>query len=511
MNTAIYGSDAGQVTGTTGGGLSGAICKQARLARDARFDGLFFTGVLTTGIYCRPICPATPPREKNVAYYSTAFAAAQAGLRPCLRCRPESAPGSPAWKGVKTSLERALRLIDAGEWQGQTLSDFAERLGISDRYLRQLFMRHLGLSPIKYLNFKRIQFAQQLLQQTSLPITAVAFHAGFGSVRRFNDAFAGTLGVNPSQVRRRASSNAGANAALTMNLAYRPPYDWPAMRDFYRVRQLDDLEHVSDNSYSRTIRFKNARGVFTALHDAQAHCFRVSLWLDKPEHTLPVVQQIRRLLDLDADAAVIAEQLGRQSGLRDLFDRGLGAGLRLPGVWSAFEGGVRAVLGQQVSVKAAHNLVTRLVQELGEDIPVPLEGSDLPTKSFPTPEAVAASDLAFLAMPGRRRQALCDLAQQVANTDETAAETGSEINYDHWQAITGIGPWTTQYTAFRMGHPDIFLAGDLGVKNALKKLESFAGDHEVNAQALSPWGSYATLLLWQSLSETSPQPLTSAE
>lgn len=487
------------INGTSGNSFPAATCQQARLARDARFDGLFYTGVKTTGIYCRPICPVTPPKETNVEYYATAFAAAQAGLRPCLRCRPESAPGSPAWKGVQTSLERALGLIDAGQWQGQPLPEFARRLGVSDRYLRQLFSRHLGLSPIKYLNFKRVQFARQLLQQTALAVTDVAFHAGFGSVRRFNDVFAATTGMSPSQVRRKGRPQAAASTPLTLTLAYRPPYDWPAMRDFYRMRQIQGMERVTDNSYGRTFHCQDACGAFVASHYPEEHCFRVSLWLDKPEYTLPVVQGIRRLLDLDADVSVIREQLGRQPLLRDLFDRGMAEGLRLPGTWSAFEAGVRAVLGQQVSVKAAHNLVTRLVQELGADIQTPLPG-ELPAKLFPTPEAVAACELRFLAMPGRRKQALRDLAQQLADTD-AAVGTGSELDYEHWQAITGIGPWTTRYTAFRMGHPDIFLAGDLGVKKALKKLQCRADDREIKAEEFSPWGSYATLLLWQSLNQ----------
>ncbi|HAD09461.1 MAG TPA: transcriptional regulator [Porticoccaceae bacterium] len=496
MNLAIYEPERGN-------SLSNSTCKQARLARDARFDGLFFTGVTTTGIYCRPVCPATPPKEKNVHYYPSALAAAQAGLRPCLRCRPESAPGSPAWKGARTSLDRALRLIDAGEWQGQSLPDFARRLGISDRYLRQLFVRHLGLSPIKYLNFRRVQFAQQLLQQTTLPVTDIAFHAGFGSVRRFNDVFVNTIGFNPGQVRRQGTMKVSANTPLTLSLAYRPPYDWMAMRDFYRMRQIEGMEQVSDNSYGRTFTFKGASGAFTAVHWPEKHCFRVSLRLDRPEYTLPVVQQIRRLLDLDADVPVIREQLARQPIFRSLLDHGMGEGLRLPGMWSAFEAGVRAVLGQQVSVKAAHNLVTQLVRELGEDVQLPPDRSALPSKLFPTPEAVAASSLAFLAIPGRRKQALRDLAKQVADTEDTT-ETEVELNYDHWQTINGIGPWTTQYTAFRMGNPDIFLAGDLGVKNALKKLDPSRRGCEISAEELSPWGSYATLLLWQSLSDATP-------
>lgn len=480
------------------------LCAKARHARDARFDGLFFVGVKTTGIFCRPICPATPPKEQNVEYFSSALDAAQAGLRPCLRCRPESAPGSPAWRGVQTTLSRAIGLIDAGEWQSGSLPAFAERLGISDRYLRRLFRRHLGVSPVKYANYQRAMFAKQLLQQTALPITEVAYRAGFGSTRRFNDVFMALTGLNPRQLRRAEPAEKPASRSLAVLLSYRPPYDWAAVRDFFRTRQISGLERVTTNSYSRTCHFGDSAGVFTATHLPDQHAFRVELELDKAEFTLPVIQRIRRVLDLDADVATIAADLGNHPLLGQLHR----AGLRLPGIWSPFEAGVRAILGQQVSVKAAHRLVTRLVQELGESVGVGSSfgtGSDVPYLLFPTPAAVLASNLDFLAMPGRRKQALWALADYLEH-DETGHVRGTDspvsarTEFDHWLTLPGIGPWTVQYTAFRMGNPNIFLAGDLGVKNALKKLECSADDPGIKAEELSPWGSYATLLLWQCLS-----------
>ena len=489
--------------------LTQSVCNKARLARDARFDGLFFTGVRTTGIFCRSICPATPPKETNVTYYATALGAAQAGLRPCLRCRPEAAPGSPAWRGAETTLIRAVRMIDDGEWGGQSLPQFAERLGVSDRYLRKLFQQHLGTSPKKYVNFRRTLFAKQLLQQTTLPVTEVARIAGFGSTRRFNTVFAELMGLNPRQLRRSAAKKISPNlrlesGTLVLFLSYRPPYDWAAVREFYRARQIAGLEVLGDNSYSRSFSYQGSVGWFTATHRPDQDGFGIELALSEPQHTLAVVQQIRRLLDLDADTQAISRHLAGNAVLAPIVRKGL----RLPGMWAAFEAGTRAILGQQVSVKAAHNMVTRLVNELG----VPLSRGDdksadnSPTILFPEPAAVARSKLEFLAMPDKRRQALRLLARHVMG-DENRQTSVKQTAFEDWLAIPGIGPWTVQYAAFRMGNPDIFLLGDLGVKNALKKLKpgGLESQSPVSVEDMSPWGSYATLLLWESLS-ADPQP-----
>jgi AraC family transcriptional regulator, regulatory protein of adaptative response / DNA-3-methyladenine glycosylase II len=520
---------------------SKSVCSKARLARDARFDGLFFTGVKTTGIFCRPICPATPPKELNVEYFPTALSAAQSGLRPCLRCRPEAAPGSPAWQGVQTTLSRAIRMIDNGEWRDQSLPEFAERLGVSDRYLRRLFQNHLGISPLKYANFRRALFAKQLLQQTNLPVAEVAYISGFGSTRRFNTVFLDLLDLNPRQLRRAHSEGRQKDASLTklqtselvVFLSYRPPYDWAGVRDFYRMRQIAELEVVTDTSYGRSFSHEGCKGKFTATHMPDKNGFQVELSLAEVEHTLAVIQRIRGLLDLDADSIAIASHLADSPMLAQINRDGL----RLPGLWTPFEAGVRAILGQQVSVKAAHNLVSRLVAELGVPLSVyetpvgktpvsktsvgvsesasetdpdsrPDQPTTTPTILFPEPAAVTDSQLEFLAMPDKRRQALRLLAKYLlSNSNEVSQHqvgTG-DMSYEDWLTIPGIGPWTVQYTAFRMGNPDIFLAGDLGVKNALKKIDGGSNKHgadaaTVDAQSVSPWGSYATLLLWQSLS-----------
>ncbi len=481
--------------------LNDAICRKARLSRDARFDGLFFTGVKTTGIFCRSICPATLPKEQNVSYYPSALSAVQAGLRPCLRCRPESAPGSPAWRGVQTTLARAVKMIDQGEWQGQSLPQFAARLGVSERYLRKLFSTHLGISPLKYANFQRVLFAKQLLQETSLPIAEVGHMAGFGSTRRFNAQFVECLSLNPRELRRGQQRTAMAEKPLSVLLSYRPPYHWPGVRDFYRTRQIAGLEIVSANSYSRSFTYQQCQGSFTATHLPDKNSFRIELYLSQSEYTLAIIQRIRRLLDLDADAVAIATQLQQSPLLSTLNSQGI----RLPGMWSCFEAGVRAILGQQVSVKAAHKLLTRLLVELGKPLPAIDTNTEAPHLLFPEPAAVAGSTLEFLAMPDKRRQALRLLAEYMLNKGTDYSPRIDDKMYEDWLAIPGIGPWTVQYTSLRMGHPDIFLAADLGVKNALKKLaDNKVKQAFIDADTLSPWGSYATLLLWQSLSSGEP-------
>jgi len=392
--------------------------QQARLARDHRFDGRFFVAVKTTGIYCRPICPAPAPKEQNVCYFETAIAAANAGFRPCLRCRPDSAPASWAWKGTDTTLERALRLIDDGALITGSVTDLADRLGITSRYLGQLFQRSVGTSPKQYGLYQQVLFAKSLLQQTDMPITEVALASGFNSVRRFNDCFASVLQMTPRSLRRPAGKQL-REPGIQLFLSYRPPYDWAALRSFLQTRLIETLEWCGEGHYGRTFRLANGTsGRFTARHRPERFGFDVSLEFSQPVPLLPVVRTIRRLLDLDADSstidahlAPIQVQLGPER-----------PGLRLPGTWDAFEAGIRAILGQQISVVAARNLVRQLVAEQGEV----LSGADDEHRLFPTPATLANSDLATLKIPGRRRQTLNDLARFFDNEPDQAAEAAGE-------------------------------------------------------------------------------------
>ncbi|WP_245391850.1 DNA-3-methyladenine glycosylase 2 family protein [Salinicola aestuarinus] len=477
---------ASSATAVGASALTPTECRRARLARDARFDGRFFIGVSTTGIFCRPICAATPPLEHNVRYFDSAIAAVGAGFRPCLRCRPDSAPGSSAWRGVETTLTRALRLIHEGELQRGSVGGLCSRLGISERYLRHLFQHRFGVAPKAYALYRQCLFAKQLLHQTTLPVTRIAYASGFSSLRRFNDAFKRQMTIAPTDIRRDASSD----DALTLKLSYRPPYAWERLRHFHRLHVIDGLEWINEHAYGRTLLMGAVRGEFTAVHVPAHHRFDVTVKLDDLSVLDSVVQRIRQVLDLDADITTIENHL--QSALPTL---ALQHGLRIPGLWSPFEAGVRGILGQHVSIAAATRLIQRLVDELGDghanreaDAPGTHDASSLTRRDFPTPEAVAQSDLAFLGMPARRRETLIRFASAYRD-----AEIGDDP--DDWTQLKGIGPWTAAVARFRgLNDPDVWLAGDVGIKRALRGLES-----PVEPTAAAPWRSYLTLQLWNAV------------
>jgi len=467
--------------------LSLIICQQARLSRDRRFDGLFYLGVNSTGIYCRPICPARLPAESQVSYYPTAASAAAAGFRPCLRCRPDSAPGSPAWLGSETSLRRALQLIAQGALIHDNQAQLASRLGISERYLRKLFQKHLGVSPLQYALYQQVLVAKYLLHQTDLSITAIAFQAGFHSIRRFNAAFLQQLQLSPSQIRRRRPL--GASSMLTLELAYRPPLNWPLLIAFWQQRSLEGMEWVQTAaerpSYGRTFCWPlltldpaTARSGWFEVTPLPDSCsLQLKLYWPYPDGLSQVLAQIRRLLDLDADLLTIEQHL------TPLFGNQLTSGIRIPGLWSGWEAAVRAVLGQQASVAGARSQLNRLLTALGS----PLPDTAHKLKLFPTPQQVLASDLQMLKVPQARRDTLHALAAAVL--------AQPEADPTQWLPIKGIGPWTVAYSKMRgLADPDIWLAGDLGVQKALQ-LQS----PDFAPAQLAPWRSYATLQLWFSL------------
>ncbi|VAW45638.1 Methylphosphotriester-DNA--protein-cysteine S-methyltransferase (EC 2.1.1.n11) / DNA-3-methyladenine glycosylase II [hydrothermal vent metagenome] len=460
--------------------LSQEVCQKARLSRDARFDGRFFIAVKTTGIYCRSICPATPPKEANVEYYPTAHQAAQAGFRPCLRCRPESAPQSAAWLGSQALLNRAIKLINNGALENQSLAEFAEYLGISDRYLRQLFIKYVNVAPKAYALYQQCLMAKQLLHQTRLPINQIALACGFNSVRRFNDCFIKAMQLTPSQIRK---SGAAGSDKLLLKLSFRPPYDWQRMHDFLQARLIHGLESINTNSYGRTFKLNGCQGSFVAKHLAEQHAFELRLQCEDLRQLRPVLQNIRRILELDTDTSLIEAHLAEQLPK----DFQLKTGLRIPGIWSVFEAGIRAILGQQVSVQAAKHLVTQMVAALGNKA---VNGQHY----FPSAEAVVQSDLAFLKMPGARKQSLRLLAQHFLNDAEDAQ------NPDTWRAIKGIGPWTVNYAKMRgLNDPDIFLAGDSGIDKALNQITDETNNKTINPELMSPWRSYLTFQLWSQL------------
>ncbi len=451
---------------------------QARKARDARFDGVFFVAVKSTGIYCRPICPATSPLEKNVEYHETAISAAQSGFRPCLRCRPDSAPHSCAWLGSETTFQRALGLIQQGVLSDQSVELLAQRLGISDRYLRELFQRNLGTSPKKFAIYQQCLFAKQLLHQSSLSVSEIAFASGFNSVRRFNEAMLEQLKLTPRDIRKSEDSQF---AGLKLKLSYRPPYDWSHMFSFLERRVIPSLEWCDDGRYSRTIQYRQTKGYFTIQANLEQHCFDLDLHLNGHQNLKQISAKLRGLFDVDAPIAQIDEHLRCEVG--DFID--YQSGLRVPGIWGTFEAGIRAILGQQVSVAAARNLVIAFVEELGE--PISVSGNSV-AKLFPMPEVVIGHSLDFFKMPQARKDTVRRLAQHFLEHEDPE-------NIDAWLGLKGIGPWTANYVKLRASKdPDIWLAGDAGLKNAIKAI-----GREPDLAATSPWRSYLTMQIWNQL------------
>lgn len=461
--------------------LDPEVCRRARLARDARFDGVFFLGVRTTGIYCRPVCPARPPAEQNVAYFREASQAAAAGYRPCLRCRPEAAPGSPAWQGSSVTVQRALGLIRAGALNEGGLTELSTRLGVGERYLRKLFQRELGVSPVAVANNQRLLFARQLLQETSLPVIDIAHAAGFGSVRRCNSAFQSSFGRPPSALRR-PRQGSPTHAGIRLQLQYRPPYDWAGVLDFFSRHAVDGVESVDGDSYRRTILWQQQPGEIRVRHLPARQALELELRLPDLAAMMPVVQGVRRMFDLDANPAVIAASLGQEPALAPLLQEY--PGVRSPVCWSVGEATVRAIVGQQVSIVAARTVCSRLAAAAAT------EPGD--AREFPTPKAIAALENNHFPMPSRRRDTLRAVCQLLANGEEpTAAEL---------LALPGIGPWTAAMVAMRgHGQPDAFPPRDLGLMRAWEALPQAEDPLHKASERWQPWRAYAANLLWRSL------------
>jgi len=481
------------------------VCYRALRTRDRRFDGRFFTGVRSTGIYCRPICPARPRRE-NCTFFACAAAAQEAGYRPCLRCRPEASPGTPAWLGTSATVTRGLRLIGEGALDTGSVGQLAGRLGVGDRHLRRLFVEHLGASPLAVAQNRRILFAKKLLDETTLPLAQVAFSAGFSSVRRFNDTLRRTYACAPRELRRRSRQRtpSGDDSELTLKLAYRPPLHWPALAGFLAARAIPGVESVSRTAYCRSIRIDGVRGILEVRPGEGDDHLRVRIRLSDTQALIQVAERVRHLFDLGADPTEIAAHLRLDPILRGSVRRR--CGLRVPGAWDGFEFAVRAILGQQVSVAAASRLAGRLVETYGE----PLDGACAAAECdpelrffFPRPDALADADAARLGVPRTRAKAIAALSRAVADKKITLAATAEpEETKRAIQALPGLGPWTAEVIAMRvLRAPDAFPASDLGLRRALSPGPSLVPSREVSARAepWRPWRAYAAMHLWQNL------------
>jgi AraC family transcriptional regulator of adaptative response / DNA-3-methyladenine glycosylase II len=471
--------------------LDRQVCSRARLTRDPRFDGKFFIGVVGSGVYCRSICPAPTAKEKNVHYFATAAAAAEAGFRPCLRCRPECSPGTPAWLGTSNTVSRALRLIGESGLEDGGVEVLAERLGVGSRHLRRLFLKHLGATPIAVANTRRMHFAKKLIDETTLPMAQVALASGFGCVRRFNAGIRKVYRRTPTQIRRlaRKTSMQPENRYL-FRLRFRPPYDWKGMLAFLAPRATPGVEEVEGGVYRRSISVEGKQGYFEALLDEPNHAVVVQVQFGDPRSLFFITERVRAMFDLNADWAAIVQSLKTDPDLAARVENN--PGLRVPGCWNGFELAVRTILGQQVSVKGATTLAGRLVKTFGQ----PFVAAGGITHIFPEPQVLANARLSSIGLTSSRAETIRALARAVRDGKiifEGIADSESFLT--RLCEIPGIGHWTAQYIAMRaLREPDAFPSSDLGLLRALDLGSS--RELERRSAAWRPWRAYAAMYLW---------------
>jgi AraC family transcriptional regulator, regulatory protein of adaptative response / DNA-3-methyladenine glycosylase II len=469
-------------------------CYRAAKSRDARFDGWFYVAVRTTGIYCRPSCPAITPKRRNVEFHRTAAAAQQLGFRACKRCRPDAAPGSPEWDVRGDVVARAMRLIGDGVVDRDGVAGLAGRLGYSERHLNRLLTDELGAGPISLARAQRAQTARTLIETTGLTMTDIAFAAGFGSVRQFNDTVREVFATSPSELRRKADrSTTGAEAgAVSVRLPARLPFAGREVLEFLGARAVPGVEAWDGEHYARSLSLPRGHGVVTLTTNPIGvdACFRLADWRD----LAPAVGRVRRLLDLDADPVAIDEFLAGDAHLAPLV--AASPGLRVAGSVDADETLIRAVVGQQVSVAGARTVLGRVASEIGESLTI--EHPEL-TRMFPSMGRVAAASITAFPMPRSRAETLQRCAQAtIDGTLSLDAGVDRREIVDDLMTIKGVGPWTARYVVMRgLGDPDVFLDTDLGVKHALRDLEL---DPSV-VERWSPWRSYAMHHLWNTLSK----------
>jgi AraC family transcriptional regulator of adaptative response / DNA-3-methyladenine glycosylase II len=476
------------------------VCYRALQSRDARFDGVIFVGVKSTGIYCRPICPARTAKFSNCTFYGSAAAAQDAGFRPCLRCRPESAPELASWRGTSNTVSRALTLITEGALDGKSASveRLATRLGVGERQLRRLFLQHLGASPMSVAQTRRVLFAKQLIHETRMPMTEVALAAGFGSVRRFNETFQNLFHRPPSALRRKTSVT--ADDGVTLRLRYRPPYDWESIINFLQTRAIPEVEIVENSHYFRTVEVNGSSGTIEVFHEPERQNICVKIRFPNVRSLPAIVARVRRLLDIGADIETIDAQLSRDPLLTPLIAQR--PGLRAPGGWDGFELAVRAILGQQISVTAARRLAGQVVALHGKPLPKACVARPDLSRLFPTAERLAKVKSIGLGMPAARLAALKAMAEAAVADRNLFRQAGSvEEAINRLKTIRGIGEWTAQYIALRaIREMDAFPATDIGLLRGaalLDKTTKFTARVLLDrAEFWRPWRAYAAQHLW---------------
>ena len=476
--------------------LSVEVCENARLSRDARFDGKFFTAVLTTGIFCRPVCPARPPKPENVKYYESAELAQQSGFRPCKRCFPQLAPNLP--------LPRKIKQITQAYYENNySLQSCSQQLEISERQIRRLFMQYYGLPPSEFFHQQRLLLAHKLLISTPLSITNVAFAAGFNSIRRFNEVILQAYQTTPSDIR--GNKVTSSDSQVTILLPYKAPFDWPLMLSFFRSRKMSNIEDISTEHYFRTIELDDCRGWIKVTHHKKKNALNLTVKLTDYSYLHQIIARVRRMFDLDADMQIIHQHLMKHPKLASVIENF--PGLRLPGCWDIFEFSIRAILGQQISVKGATTLAQRIAEKYGENIAELEQPADIKTsKYFPKIDALMAVDYQDI---GLTRSRIATLQTWVSFFKENESIFAKGLTIEELEAaltkLKGIGPWTVNYIGMRgLSDPDAFPSADLGIIKALTidDIKPKNKDILALAETWRPWRAYAAIYLWQSLQLT---------
>ena len=482
--------------------LAPDVCYRALQTRDPRFDGRLFVGVTSTGIFCRPICPARTPKRENCRFFPTSAAAQEAGFRACLRCRPEISPEAACWRGTSNTVSRALALIAEGflDREGGTVESLATRVGMGERQLRRLFEQHLGASPVAVAQTRRVLFAKQLIHDTRLSMAEVAMAAGFGSLRRFNDVFRTLYHRPPRELRRRnlrPTPDSPAVAPVILQISYRPPYDWEAMLAYLNARAIDGMEFVEHGIYRRTVSQEGAHGIVEVAHAPDRNALMATIRFPRVQALQAIVARVRHVFDVGADVNTITSHLAKDKTLAPLI--AARPGLRTPGCWDGFELAVRAVLGQQITVEAARQLGSKLALLCGD--PVGDTAEPRLVRTFPSARCLATVDLSTIGMPESRRATLKALAQAAVSNPRFFEPLGSiEESIAQLRAIRGIGEWTAQYIAMRaLREPDAFPATDIGILRGAARLDGVLPTVPQliqRAEAWRPWRAYAAQYLW---------------
>lgn len=465
-------------------------CYQAMISRDPRFDGHFYIAVKTTGVYCRPVCPAPDPRRQNVRFLPSAAAAEREGFRPCLRCRPESAPGTAAWQGSSHTVTRALKLIETGFLDEGSVVELAEHLGVTARHLRRLFEKHLGASPVSVATTRRLHFAKRLLSETALPVTEVAYSSGFSSLRRFNVVFKEAYGRPPTAIRR---ADAGETKAPTLSLllGYRPPFDWQGLLGCLRGRAVPGVERVDETTYARTVTLGGKVGIVTVSQRPERHQLRLDVSPALAQHLMALVERVKLVFDLTASPREIAEHLERDGALCPL------PPLRLPGAWDGLEFAIRTILERTLTREAATALLARLVRIAG--LPMEAPENSL-THLFPTAAAMTEANLAAVGLPDAEADSVRALTRAVREgrlSFECAADLATLTS--QLCALPGVDARASNLIAMHaFGEPDAFPVGDASLGEAFARLSGSVFTEEqlaCRAEAWRPWRAYAALAI----------------